>query len=379
MKARLFFFVAPVFLLAVSIACQKTYSVPPLSAPVAIATPTPSFNCAFTPAPVVACQDPYGTPTFTPGPCLSSTVPNGQSRVEICNFSNNGLTKVLFVSSSATFGAGWTGQVSVSPTTQITSLGAALYFSYQSYLVASWDGTDQSGNPVPNGCYAFHMRYADNSGNFQQVFIPVIVNRPVGRVMVDVFDGGNQDVRALYRFVTNPGTATSISSMSLSAASFQPSYCNAGPSNSVTINFSNGAYLVWDGRNNQGTILPAGTYTVKLCVSDDTNATNLSSTVSTVPLAENSAASTVVAFPTSVSAGSAVTVQAGSCGSSPLTLNLSVYDSGNNLVATIPGAAGTNEAIIITTGWAPGTYQVKTAIYDSGGYTGTVTVYFTLT
>ncbi len=375
---RLFIFLGILLAALAPLACQKTYNLGPVTVltatPVPTSTSTPSFNCAFTVTPVVACLDPYATAIPTPGPCLSSVVPNGIAYLEICNYSNNGLTKTLWFQ-HITLPAGWTSQISLSPSNQVTSFGVTLFVLYTTFQIGAWDATDSYGNPVPNGCYAVHLRYTDSSGNFQQVYLPVTVNRPLGRVMVDIFNSTNQEVKALYRLIANPGPSTSISSMTLSTTSLQPSYCNPVPPGitQVAISCSNGMNLVWDGRDNNGTILPAGTYTVKLCASDDVSASNLTGTVSTAPLNETSAASTVFASPNPLPAGNSTVIQAIQCGG-PLTLKVSIYDSSNSLLRTVTGAVGTNQVALTTSGLTAGNYTLKVAVYDAGGYTGTETV-----
>ena len=342
------------------------------------ATPTitPAFNCAATTTPNVYCSDPYATPIPTEGPCLSNAVPNGQAWMEICDRSNNGLTKVLW-KQSISLASNWPSLVALSPSNQMTSLTSFLYITYSASVIGTWDGTDIYGNQVPNGCYAVHLRCTDSSGNFQELFLPVLVNRPIGRLLVTVRDATAKAVRLLYSYINDPGTATNVSSMNLSTGSFQPSYCG-GANTQATIALNNGTNLVWDGRDDKGTILPAGNYTIDLCSSDGTNITHLTSPLATAPLNEASAATTVWASPNPAPAGGVVIVLANSCGQ-PLTLNLNVYDSGNALVKTALGAAGTSQTALNTSGLPAGTYQIKVSVLDPLGLTGIVTLTLTLT
>ena len=77
----------------------------------------------------------------------------------------------------------------------------------------------------------------------------------------------------------------------------------------------------------------------------------------------------ITASPNPANAGDLVNVHA--IAVCALTLNLTVYDSGGNLVNSVSGATGTNQTTLDTTGFSPGTYQVLVAVYDSEGFTGT--------
>ncbi len=270
------------------------------------------------------------------------------------------------------------GTPSVSPSNQLTSLESAVTFIVNGMAIAYWTGNDQNGAPAPNGCYAWHWRYTNNAGVFQQGFLPLVVNRPLSRTLIAVFDASNNEIRRLVYWVADPAPANTFADMSLSTASFQGSYCGAGNPGAVTVTSSNGFTLYWDGRTDAGSLAPTGTYTIRLCNSNDTTVNNYSGTVQMTNLGEPSAAGSLMASPNPAAVGTAVQIQAINCGTSALTLNLQLYNSGNTLVETVAGSAASNVALLSTAGLPAGNYTVQVAVYDNEGYTGTQTLNLTL-
>jgi hypothetical protein len=257
------------------------------------------------------------------------------------------------------------------PNNSMTALGASYGIQIDGLLFATWDGTDQYGNPVDNGCYAAHILFTDVSGVFQEQYIPITVNRQVSRTYINIFDASNNKMKSLYRNWANPAPSNSFSDMSLSTASFQAGYCQTAGTLpiQVAIDSTNGFSCIWDGRNDAGTLVPSGTYSIRLCNSNDLSVNNFSASVDVTSLGQATAAISITASPNPANAGDLVNVHA--IAVCALTLNLTVYDSGGNLVNSVSGATGTNQTTLDTTGFSPGTYQVLVAVYDSEGFTGT--------
>ncbi|MCL2191493.1 MAG: OmpA family protein [Treponema sp.] len=129
-----------------------------------------------------------------------------------------------------------------------------------------WDGIADSGEPAPDGRYFFTITAADDSGNTvtSQVFEAVLRNTPP-EIAIDPIDdamrifspGGARDTitfthRGSYEHAWESGIYDMAGNR---VRTFDVESGNPGP-------------RVWDGRNDQGIIVPDGVYTYRIAATD---------------------------------------------------------------------------------------------------------------
>ncbi len=146
--------------------------------------------------------------------------------------------------------------ITLGPKNSITSLtgpDGTVTLYWNGTALSSWNGTNAAGSPVSNGTYYLKVDSVDNLGSDQSVIQDVTVSRPLGRVMVEIYNSAGEVVRTLYAAdgAGGPVTAVQLSSSVLQAGSA------ASP---MTIEMSDGVTLAWDGSGEGGTLVTSGVY-----------------------------------------------------------------------------------------------------------------------
>jgi flagellar hook assembly protein FlgD len=249
-------------------------------------------------------------------------------------------------------------QILVLSTQVIDSLSQPLTINYGGESSVSWDGTGQNGNPVSNGQYYVKVDSEDPSGNITSVTQPVLVNRSLAQVTLNIYNESGEIVRHILATVQDAGGGVAHS-LSLSSDVLSPG------SASVTILANGQVIAVWNGSSDNGTLVSSGTYFISAHELDGKgNESNITETL--VVLGPGSLPNSQARAVPNVIRGSGGTVfQVAS--SQPLTLKVTLYDLAGEKVAFRQGSAGAGQV-----GWdashsASGLYVAVVEIWTADG------------
>ncbi len=249
----------------------------------------------------------------------------------------------------------------------ITSLEGKTYVMVGGVVIASWDGTNQSGTPVSNGTYYVNVTSTDPSGVVTNVSQTVTVSRSIAQVVVDVYNEAGEVVKHLYSYADDPGNV-SLGEVALSTGMIAPRVGTPTPGgdNSVTITF-NGTSVVWDGTSDNGSIVTNGVYEISV---NWTNGSGGEEVVSKSVIVQrgNSPVTNgnVYAAPNILKGTDTTKVKVES--TTDMTLTASVYDVAGELVKKpVTGTPGTNEVDLNLSGLSSGLYIVVVNLNDLNG------------
>jgi flagellar hook assembly protein FlgD len=233
-------------------------------------------------------------------------------------------------------------------------------------VVASWDGTIDSGEEAGNGTYYIKIDNIDPTGVDSTVTRQVMLNRHLSRVEVNIYNEAGEVVRHLSGTVAD--TAALNTSFTLSSGILTPS-AQGGPGASLTVTLADGTVLTWDGRGDSGSFLASGQYFIEL---KDNDGQGGDTTVIKQVTVVNSGTSlgTVLAYPNPDKAatdGSVIHFVLNSTVST--TLKVKVYTMAGELVGKAEGLWGTGNVDWDTSGigLASGVYFAVVEIVDPQG------------
>ncbi len=319
-------------------------------------TPTNTFTVTFTPTFTFT---PTATHTVTPTPTVTPTSTAVGIVILVGIYNSVGELIEQFPEQTLPNGV----QVfSLSPNAEITSLNGGVTIMVQGNPVASWNGTNPNGTPVINGQYYIKVDSVDN-GSVNSVTQPVIVNRDLKHLDVDVYNEAGEIVAHLVDTVTDP-TGNPLTSVSISSDVLSP---GSGSNSQITLTGNNGQVLAtWTGTNDAGQAVATGTYFIE--VHDDEGNNGGADLVQTVVVTgAPTAPGTFKASPNLLGANQTF-VQFTDNDPSQVTLRVSVYDVAGELVKSLTGDPGTNLATWDTTGYASGLYFARVSAIDADGH-----------
>ncbi|HJT23373.1 MAG TPA: hypothetical protein VJ873_02275, partial [bacterium] len=153
----------------------------------------------------------------------------------------------------------------------LVSINDKINIVYQGQVIGTWDGTDNSGDEVTNGKYYIKLDNIDISGNITSITQMASVARHLAHVSVNIYNEAGEIVRHLENVTAD--AVTLANGLNLSANTFSPSYQSGTANSTLTVTLSDGITLVWDGRNDNGQIVPSGQYFVEVQSNDGTGGT----------------------------------------------------------------------------------------------------------
>jgi len=250
----------------------------------------------------------------------------------------------------------------------ITSLYDVIGVYYQGYLIGTWDGTNARNDPAPNGVYHIKIDNIDSLGVVKSTTQQATVSRTLYRSSILIYNEVGEVVRHLYSYVDDPGQGT-IDGVQLSTSVFRPSYApSAGAPSQLNITMSNGTTVVWDGRNDGGTIVQSGQYFVEIHSYDGQGGeTQLTQRVSVQGGDRTNGAGTVTARPNLINPVQAGPITFVSDALVSMTLRVSLYTMAGELVRIIDGPSGQNTASWDGLYVASGTYLAVVESRDVQG------------
>jgi uncharacterized repeat protein (TIGR01451 family) len=251
----------------------------------------------------------------------------------------------------------------------ITSVHGKVYVDYQGVQIATWDGTNQSGDPVTNGKYHLKVDNVDAYGTVDSVSHEVMVSRSIAKEEVIIFNEAGEAVRHLYSYIDDANGLT-LGDVTLSTTLIKPSTSGTpvpGENGVVNITSPNGMNLTWDGRSDTGAIVTNGHYEVEVHY---TNGKNGEEVVSRGVIVQSSNTSVtngkVYAKPNVLKGGlTQTTLEVKS--DVALTIHCKLYNTAGELVMVVEGGTGTKQANLNLSKLASGLYFVVVDLTDAQG------------
>ena len=255
-------------------------------------------------------------------------------------------------------------------TPTITSLNGVVYVEVNGQQIATWNGTNQAGDPVSNGAYYVKVDNIDPFGVDTSVSETVTVSRSIAKIQVNIYNEAGEIVKHLYAYADDPGNLN-LGNVVFSSGVIKPTMGTPTPNGTsvLTMTFPNGVSVVWDGTNDSGQIVTDGTYTAEVNLVDGKGGEEVTTHNVTVERGNNPLGDgAVFAGPNMLTAGaSGTTVYANS--SLTLTLTAGVYDVAGELVKKpVTGPAGANRVPVDMSGLASGLYFVVVDLANPDGH-----------
>jgi flagellar hook assembly protein FlgD len=251
----------------------------------------------------------------------------------------------------------------------LTGPGSTIQIYYQGVLIGTWDGSNNSGNPVSNGTYQIQVDNTGVSGVVTSVSQQVMVNRQLSNVTASIFNSAGEVVRNLYQVVAD-STSSEMTNVSLSTNTFQPGIpVTSSQLNSVQIlvmtSSSTAVTLSWNGTNDTGSVVTPGRYEIEVHW-DNGQGGELNITRAILVLAGTGSGGMVVARPNVLAKGITETTFDGSSVPNAMSLKVNLYTISGQLV-TVVGPSGTATALWSATGVASGIYIASVEVMDGNG------------
>jgi len=250
----------------------------------------------------------------------------------------------------------------------ITTLNGKVYVEVNGQEIATWDGTNNTGDPVSNGDYYVQVTNTDSYGTVSNVSEIVKVNRSLAKIEVDIYNEAGEVVRHLYAYVDDPGNMP-MGNVALSTQVIQPTVQGAANgTNQVVLNFPNGLTLTWDGKGDNGQIVTNGQYELAIHWTDGNGGEEVITKDISVERGNHPVTDgNVFVAPNIIKGQMSVSAQVNSA--TPYTLTAALYDTaGERVKPSRTGMMGSNNVPLDLTGLASGLYFVVVDLTDNAGH-----------
>jgi flagellar hook assembly protein FlgD len=236
-----------------------------------------------------------------------------------------------------------------------------------------WNGTSASGNLESNGEYYIQVDNVDSMGVVKSETKQVLVDRKVMTETVLIYNEAGELVRHLYGYTDDPGGNVAVGAK-LSTSVIAPTYGDTGGApRELTVVLSDGVTIVWDGKNDGGSFVEDGQYFMEIHSADGQGGdTTLTEKVTVKGGDEGKGVGKVKAEPNELMMGTGVGQTTFKCdGGMNMTLKVRIYTVSGELVETVEGGTGVNEAVWDARGKASGIYLAVVDLTDmNGGHVG---------
>ncbi len=231
----------------------------------------------------------------------------------------------------------------------------------QNTQITVWNGTDQNGNPVPNGDYYVKVDNVDSFGVDKSVVLNVVVSRSLEKVTIDIYNEAGEIVDTLYSVVEDP-QGTVITGVKLSGTVLEPGSPTDG---NLIITTNNGVTAIWTGYASSGAVVPNGKYFIEVHSTDGKGGETVIVTSVMVLNNPKQTVPKVWAYPNPLTGGFSQVEFQGFATNVNLTVR--IYDLSGELVTELKGAGGTSRVTWNAAGIASGLYIAKVEQKDLTG------------
>lgn len=243
----------------------------------------------------------------------------------------------------------------------LSDLNQTLVLDSLGHLIATWDGTNSTGNPVSNGTYYVKLDNTDTAGDVTSLTQQVTVSRTLEHVTVNVYNEAGEVVRHLY------ATAAAADSQGLGAQVSGDTLSLGGGGGTlpsvITLTLTNGVTLSWDGHSDDGNWVGDGRYFIGVYT---VNGAQSQAQDFSVNVRGGAGSGTFVALPNRLDS-SQTTTEFRALSTTPLTVQARVYDVAGERIATVEGQTETNTASWNSAGRASGLYLAELEARDAAG------------
>jgi flagellar hook assembly protein FlgD len=262
--------------------------------------------------------------------------------------------------------------ITLSTSNLITTLqgpGSTILIYYNGVLIGTWDGSNNSGNPVTNGTYQIKVSSTSTSGVVTSVSQQAMVNRQLSNITASIYNSSGELVRTLYNLVSDSFNSQ-MTNVNLSSSVISPGPSASGTgANLQIIVVTSGApvTLTWDGTNNSATVVTPGSYTIQLNWDNGQGATtDISRTVLVTP--PSGSTGVAMARPNVLEPSQTMTTTFDGSGvTNAYTVNARVYTISGQLITSIQGTPGAASALWNASGMASGIYFAVVDVLNANG------------
>lgn len=252
--------------------------------------------------------------------------------------------------------------------TELQGPNSTILIYYDGVLISTWDGSDNSGNPVTNGTYTIKVDSVSPLGAVTSVSQQAIVDRHITDITANIYNSSGELIRTLL-YTVGEGTNAQMTNVNLSANVMNLGSTNSGAATllQILVNTSGTPVtLTWDGTNNTGTNVTPGTYTIQ--IHWDNGEGQTTDITRSVVVVSGGANGTVLAEPNVLESGSTLTTTFNGSGiTNAWMLNVKIYTIAGELVRFIPGMPGNTSTQWTATGMASGIYIAAVQVQNANG------------
>ncbi len=263
--------------------------------------------------------------------------------------------------------------ITLSASNLITTLQgprSTIQIYFDGILIGTWDGSNDSGNPVTNGNYVIKVGSVSSTGVATSVQQQATVSRQLSNVTATIYNSSGEAVRTLYS-VVSVASNSQMTNVNLSSNVMilgQPAGGSAALLRIVVNTTGAPVTMTWDGTNNSATNVTPGTYQIELHWDDGQGqSSNITRTITVV--SGGGASGTVLAEPNVLVTGLTSTTFNATGITNAWTLNVKIYTIAGELITSITGAPGTASAPWNASGMASGIYIAVATVQDVNGGT----------
>jgi len=256
--------------------------------------------------------------------------------------------------------------------TTLNGLGSTIQILYDGYLIGTWNGTNNLGQPVSNGSYSIQVDNMGQTGVVTSVDQTAIVNRSLANITANVYNEAGELIRTLYDVVSDP-VGSSMTNVTLSSNIFRPSLATstAGSSNNLATIFietsATPVTLTWDGTNNSSSLVTPGVYTIEVHWNNGSGQTSdISREIIVMP--GSNTIGVAVARPNVLNEANGMITTFDATGvQNAYSIKVQVYTMTGQLIQTLTSSQGLPQTQWNASGMASGIYIAVMEIDNSSG------------
>jgi len=265
--------------------------------------------------------------------------------------------------------------ITLSTSNLITTLsgpGSIIDIFYDGYLIGTWNGTNNLGQPVSNGSYSIQVDNMGQTGVVTSVNQTAVVNRSLANITANIYNEAGELIRTLYNVVSDP-VGANMTNVTLNSNVFRPSLTvpnsstNTGLATIFIETSATPVTLTWDGTNNNSSLVTPGVYTIEVHWNNGSGQTSdISREIIVMP--NTSVNGIAVARPNVLNATNGMTATFDATGiQNAYSIKVKIYTIAGQLIQTVTSPQGSPVVPWNATGMASGIYIAVLEVDNSNG------------